>query len=391
MQAATSNMRNHSNHSNHSNNNGNRPVRRRSGSFLVQINSFTSTALIVVLLLFTLSTVYVYCGVSSTHDLGVEFINSITGSAPLRLYSYSPINLSTHGQRMKQQAKIATDHLESIDALQHTFPIAIGDDTEKIDHPGMMLVADKKKIPRGLPRTLTVPRHWDELKGSAYGHETIREYLGGGTRVPTLQEAMSIGSFDANGRETMFVSIVSFRDYDCRNTVENLYRRALYPERIRLVIVDQVAEGDETCDQPPFPCSKDPDQAFCKYYDLIEYVQLDYRLAVGPVFARHLAHRYYRGEYFAMQIDAHVRFVQDWDDDLQWQWESANNEMAVLTSILSDINEAIEPVTFELNNYMRPITCGVEFVGKNDRLHMQLQRPIEVSVMYEQNEVCMSM
>ena len=31
-------------------------------------------------------------------------------------------------------------------------------------------------------------------------------------------------------------------------------------------------------------------------------------------------------EYYALQIDAHVRFVQDWDSDLIQQWKNANNE-----------------------------------------------------------------
>ena len=31
-------------------------------------------------------------------------------------------------------------------------------------------------------------------------------------------------------------------------------------------------------------------------------------------------------EYFALQIDAHVRFVQDWDTDLIDQWKATKNE-----------------------------------------------------------------
>lgn len=50
----------------------------------------------------------------------------------------------------------------------------------------------------------------------------------------------------------------------------------------------------------------------------------------GPVTARHIANRMYRGEYFAMQLDAHCIFVNRWDSKLIDQWKSTRNEMAVL-------------------------------------------------------------
>ena len=38
--------------------------------------------------------------------------------------------------------------------------------------------------------------------------------------------------------------------------------------------------------------------------------------ATGPVFARHVGDRMYRGEYYAMQLDAHVTFIRDWDEKM---------------------------------------------------------------------------
>ena len=90
---------------------------------------------------------------------------------------------------------------------------------------------------------------------------------------------------------------------------------------------------------------------------------MDATLAVGPVFARHLGYRLYRGEYFSAQIDAHVDFVQDWDEDIIHQWTSANNEMAVLTTYLSDIEGSIDPVTFRSTRKTRPIMCDSDYEG----------------------------
>mmetsp|Transcript_19571 Transcript_19571/g.24194 ORF Transcript_19571/g.24194 Transcript_19571/m.24194 type:complete len:302 (-) Transcript_19571:127-1032(-) len=90
---------------------------------------------------------------------------------------------------------------------------------------------------------------------------------------------------------------------------------------------------------------------------------MEAQFAIGPVFARHIGHRLYRGEYFAMQLDAHVDFVNDWDVDIVSQWHSANNEMAVLTAYLSDIEGSIHP-NGDRKRMSRPIMCESDFEGQ---------------------------
>ena len=43
-----------------------------------------------------------------------------------------------------------------------------------------------------------------------------------------------------------------------------------------------------------------------------------------------------------MQSDAHVTFIQDWDEDIIVQQEATKNEMAVLSTYLSDIVGSID-------------------------------------------------
>ncbi len=57
---------------------------------------------------------------------------------------------------------------------------------------------------------------------------------------------------------------------------------------------------------------------------------MDAQEATGPVTARHVGDRMYRGQHFAMQLDAHCLFVRNWDEKLVNQWKSTKNEMAVL-------------------------------------------------------------
>lgn len=77
------------------------------------------------------------------------------------------------------------------------------------------------------------------------------------------------------------------------------------------------------------------------------------------------------GEYFAMQVDSHVRFTRDWDSDLVTQWKSAKNEMGVLSVYLSDVNGSIDPVTFESKHPSRPIMCKTGYEGKGKLRHLR--------------------
>jgi len=98
---------------------------------------------------------------------------------------------------------------------------------------------------------------------------------------------------------------------------------------------------------------------------------MDAALAVGPVFARHIGHRMYRGEYFAIQCDAHVSFIKDWDVDIIEQWRSAKNEMAILSAYLSDVQKNIDEKTGESLTKSRPIMCASDYEGHGAMRHLR--------------------
>jgi hypothetical protein len=68
----------------------------------------------------------------------------------------------------------------------------------------------------------------------------------------------------------------------------------------------------------------------------------------------------YRGEYYAMQSDAHVTFTKGWDVDIIKQQESTGNEMAVLSTYLTDIDGSIDTNGNSLRN-TRPIMCNTDY------------------------------
>lgn len=67
-----------------------------------------------------------------------------------------------------------------------------------------------------------------------------------------------------------------------------------------------------------------------------------------------------------MQVDSHVRFVANWDEDIIDQWTSTGNEMAVISTYLSDIVNSIDEVTHKSLREARSIMCRAEYEWKKD-------------------------
>ena len=110
------------------------------------------------------------------------------------------------------------------------------------------------------------------------------------------------------------------------------------------------------------PCSTDPSQFVCKHLNQIAVYNMDASEATGPVTARHIGDRLYRGQYFMMQMDAHCKFVRHWDSKIIDQFRSTHNEMAVLSSYLTDLQGSIDANGDSTRN-TRPIMCNSDFEG----------------------------
>lgn len=246
------------------------------------------------------------------------------------------------------------------------------------DPPVFGVIADERER-RGEKSSKDLPR------------DGVRRYLGNfGSRLMTPSEAKSIGSRIPSKDndellETIFVAVASYRDWQCSRTVESAFVRASHPERLRVGVVDQIHFGtDESCSKPPKgSCEENPIQPICRYKDQIDFLTLDAALSVGPVFARHLGHRLYRGEYFAVQSDAHVEFVQGWDDEIIAQWHSAKNEMAILTAYVSGVEDHIDVKTGKRTSKARPIMCESDFEGAGQKHLRHGQQPEGVPYIHD--------
>lgn len=118
---------------------------------------------------------------------------------------------------------------------------------------------------------------------------------------------------------SILVRIASYRDPELARTIASAWETASNPKRVKFAIVQQA--GPETVDQLSI-VSKD---------SRVSSFQVDWTLARGIGWARRLTDRMWQGEDFTLQIDAHTRFAQGWDDALIGDFESLSDARAVLS------------------------------------------------------------
>jgi len=102
---------------------------------------------------------------------------------------------------------------------------------------------------------------------------------------------------------TIYIQIASYRDPELLPTIKDCIANATHPENLVFGIAWQhsIYEVWDNLDE---------------YKDLPNFkiIDIDYRDAKGPCFARHLLNTNYSGEKYTLQLDSHHRFVQGWDD-----------------------------------------------------------------------------
>jgi hypothetical protein len=125
--------------------------------------------------------------------------------------------------------------------------------------------------------------------------------------VKELEKDLGIKLRYAPGFEKIYVSVAAYLDLDVRNTILDCIKKAKYPERLFFGVCWQYDESKNI-----FPGYLN---------DLVEIYNITVEEtpiseAEGPGWARQKANQFYKNERFFLQIDAHIRFLQNWDDML---------------------------------------------------------------------------
>lgn len=123
----------------------------------------------------------------------------------------------------------------------------------------------------------------------------------------------------------IFVSVASYRDLECKPTIQNLAEMADNPENLHIVVCQQNDILDEDC----VSWCTFSQHKVCKQ-TVVE--RLSHKDARGPTYARWRIQQYWSGEEFFLQIDSHIRLVKHWDTLLISQLDICPTRKAVLTN-----------------------------------------------------------
>lgn len=132
-----------------------------------------------------------------------------------------------------------------------TWPVSVREE----EFETMIHVGDLKTI-------MKVPKFW-----SPPVHNNKQFTRDQAMKIGTCAEPDPVTGSHVRGEDcpinqrTIFIGIASYRDYQCRQTLETAFRRAENPRRIRVGVVDQIVVGEDVaCDDPIKPCEEDPEQ-----------------------------------------------------------------------------------------------------------------------------------
>ena len=139
--------------------------------------------------------------------------------------------------------------------------------------------------------------------------------------------------------QTIFVSVASYRDSRCMQTVDHAFAQAKHPERVIIGICQQNKHGDPECIPE-------------KYKKNIRIIKISHKEARGPTYARYMCATMFNNEDFFLQIDSHNMFAHHWDETCIQMLESLEAQDHKKKYVLShypptyeDFNKSISTVT----------------------------------------------
>lgn len=196
------------------------------------------------------------------------------------------------------------------------------------------------------------------------------------------------------------ILIAAFRDRLCARTIHNAFSRARYPKRIYLRIIDQTEPHSELVDDEG--CW----QRYCheynpncqEYKSQVRSVRVDSTQSKGPTWARSRLSAMIHWDYvhrdepkeielvpvqlqdFCMQIDSHMDFSTDYDQGLIAMHHRTENDYAVLSTYVAEIEKNNQDPKVVPNLCMVTFTSSIRNWGTKEC--RGLQRPKLTNAMW---------
>lgn len=154
-------------------------------------------------------------------------------------------------------------------------------------------------------------------------------------------------------KDCIFVSIASYRDDECSETVLSLFNNAKNPKNIFIGICSQndFTMSNEDC----IPTNKLSQNLI---NNNIRINKLKHIEALGPNYARYICSHLWRGEEYYLQIDSHLKFIKNWDTIIKNMYNKLPHDKCVLTHY--------PPSEEQLDDIHISITCNAHYENDFD-------------------------
>lgn len=175
-------------------------------------------------------------------------------------------------------------------------------------------------------------------------------------------DAMGLGLSGWDGR-VLHMNMPSYRDPLCPRTLKNLFTKAKRPFDIRVRVLQQNVPGEDVgclegyCEMMAKlrdetgggdTAKGGPPGDDCPHADQVFIHPIHAQDAAGPTYARGLLGADIREAYdegkmspqdFCMSTDSHMDFEPHWDERMVEMWDQAQNEYAVLSTYVANIDQ----------------------------------------------------
>lgn len=173
----------------------------------------------------------------------------------------------------------------------------------------------------------------------------------------------------------IFISVASYRDSECSNTINSIFSKAKWPKNVYIGICEQNKYESrflgELCVKDYFDDYKD-----IEYMSRVKIHKMSYKDAKGPTYARYYCSKLWSGQEYFLQIDSHTTFEKDWDATLikmieqcrykptsetETEWGSKGSKKPILS--------AYPPSDTQINTYGFPVMDSYKI---NDKVKLPI-------------------
>lgn len=180
-----------------------------------------------------------------------------------------------------------------------------------------------------------------------------------------------IDYFSQYNNENIFVSIASYRDHECSDTINSIYTNARNPKNIFIGICEQNSNDKlEDCLKNNIPDS---------LKNNIRIIKLNYLDAKGPSYARYHCSKLLKDEKYFFQIDSHTTFEKDWDYNLIKMLKEAIKDAGTNKVVLSSYpptKEQLQMTGYSTMDSFKMSEIGIP-IFKASFIKEKIDKPIE--------------